>query len=95
MSLILQSPRGSHLVWVSERLPDVPTLTVELADKWYSLFLVGPNGAVERVEFPDDFADHCPNPEAVEQLAERHGWDLSLVAHELIVGRWQVQVCGQ
>lgn len=68
------SDRQIPLVY-NERPQDKPVLTVENYCKWYNLYLVMPNGEVEKLD--DDkiyhlienacdtfWSDHCINPEA-------------------------------
>lgn len=76
-----------------------PLLTVELCCKWYTLYLIHPTGAVERVSFeeledgyPRAYVDHVPQPAAVRALVERRGWYLDAIAEELIEGRWKMEV---
>lgn len=75
-----------------------PVLTVELYMKWYHLFLVMPTGKVERLderwEWPDGTAwfDHVPNPEYIQVLAQRFGYEIDHLAYELIIGRYEREV---
>lgn len=95
------SGRGVPLVWVTRPLRDRAVLTVENYTKWYSLFLIHPNGAVEEVPFPDDkwargnesaFCDHVPNPNAVQRFAADKGYGIDDQAYEMMVGRWELEV---
>jgi hypothetical protein len=78
-----------------------PILTVELYCKWYGLQLLRPDGTVEEVAFPEEgwapegesaYCDHVPNPKAVARFAEHQGYLIDLLAMELMVGRWELEV---
>jgi len=82
---------------------DEPILTVECYSRWYSLYLVTPNGEVSIVDFSElepyasgssvsAYVDHVPNPVAVEAFAESRGYHLYEVALDMIVGRWTREV---
>lgn len=96
--MLYYSPRAVQLALFSH--PKEPTLTVELFEKWYSLFLVHPNGQIEEVPFPDDpescpadvsaYRDHAPNPEVVVNFARNHDYQVDNLSLELIVGRWEL-----
>jgi hypothetical protein len=98
--LFLMSERGLPLL-LSNGLPLAPTLTVELYEKWYTLYLVKPNGDIEVVEYPDDpascpsdmspYMGHVPNSKVVANYARNHGYEVDLLAFELIVGRWEIE----
>lgn len=100
----LMSPRGKPLV-LTDDLPSVPVLTVELYTKWYGLYLVDPSGKIEELSFPEDlgsgptgimpYCDHVPNPEVVLRFAKAHGYQLDELAAELLVGRWEIEVRGR
>jgi hypothetical protein len=106
-SLTYFSERG-HLLACSgytgfNGLPDEPLLTVEIASKWYQLYLIRPDGSVHGLDFGrleqpafmlgiSAYCDHVPNPQAVRRLAEVNSWTLDDLAEELIVGRWQLEV---
>jgi len=70
---------------------------VESYIKWYTLFLVHPDGKVEPItylELPEPgYADHEPHPVAVRKLAESRGWFLCPEAEELILSRWLLSCC--
>jgi hypothetical protein len=100
----MKSPRGLELVLsgsscTQDGCPDAPTITVELAEKWYSLWLVRPSGQIEPIPFPEimemddcSFVDHAPNPDAIRAYADAQDFEVDLVAFELIVGRWETEV---
>jgi hypothetical protein len=100
------SPRGLPLVY---SIPDngypqeCPVLTVENYCKWYSLFLVHPDGRVEAVDYDrlepiaaaldaSAYVDHVPNPACLEPLCDANGWILCTESREMAVGRWQIEV---
>ena len=99
------SPRGKVLAWSGyealEKSRRVPILTVELASKWYALYVVDAEGRVEEITFGElatvngpgaPYCDHVPNPDRVRLLAEARGWYVDDLAEELVVGRWQLEV---
>lgn len=96
------SPRDNQLVLSGGELPTTPTLTVELYEKWYDLYLVAPDGTVTEVSFGDledrrycagdqtAVADHVPNPVVVAAYAQFHEYWVDNLAYELMVGRWEI-----
>ena len=85
------STRGYPLV--IDIVPQVPTLTVELYVKWYTLYLVHPDERIEEVLYPlNGFVDHVPKPAAVFDFAKENGYDIEPLAWEMIVGRWEIDV---
>ena len=99
------SPRGTMLAWSGyealEKARRVPILTVELASKWYALYVVDAEGKVEEITFGElatvegpgaPYCDHVPNPDRLRRLAEARGWYVDDLAEELVVGRWQLEV---
>jgi len=97
-----KSERGIPLVL--QDIPIKPTITVENYLKWYTLYVVFPDGSVEHLCFPrfdnkeDEiegevgFMDHVPNPKAVWKMSERLGYDIDMQSFEMIVGRWFIEV---
>lgn len=94
------TPRGHVLLLCG--MPVRPTLTVELASKWYGIVLVKPINAtmldVEELSFEvleehrgdgSYFCDHCPNPHAVRRYCEANDVELDEFAEEMIIGRWE------
>jgi hypothetical protein len=93
------STRGNPLAFTGRPGPR-PVLTVELEEKWYSLFLVKSDCTVEEIPFPDcmDYAthgspyvDHAPSPFHVAQWAKDKDIHLDDVSLELIIGRWELE----
>ncbi len=82
---------------------DRPVLTVENYCKWYYLHLVHPDGHVTEVGYDEveqhtaesegsAYVDHVPNPAGVERLCEARCWVLHEQSHEMMIGRWQLEV---
>lgn len=96
-----RSPRGEQLAWYTIPNQGVPVLTVELASKWYELFVVEVDGTVRGLDFGalsalvglegGPYIDHAPRPSYVRRLAEVNGWWLDDLAEELIEGRWVLE----
>lgn len=102
---VYNSARGLPLLLIEEPA-DVPVLTVELYQKWYTLHVVHVDGQICEVGFDelDDVAgrhdltpycDHAPNPVAVQRLAVERGWHLDPNALEMIIGRWEIEACNR
>lgn len=96
----LLSHRGHPLV-LTNGVPSRSTITVELYEKWYGLFIVHRDGSVEKIPFPDEpeychsdespYVDHVPNPKVVARYAQINDYHVDNLAIELIVGRWEIQ----
>lgn len=86
--------RGHQLVHTKHM--EIPVLTCELYPKWYSLYLIMPNGEVLEADLGglDAFAehsavgDHCWSPAALQGFADARDWWIDEVALDLIMGRW-------
>jgi hypothetical protein len=101
-TVIFLSERSLPLVYSREVPVSFPVLTVELYPKWYSLHVIQPGGAVERLEFYElhefcpphesTYVDHVPNPSAVLAYAEAKDLTLDDLALELVLGRWVIEV---
>jgi hypothetical protein len=90
---IYYSDRGFPLVFTGVlRQGSSSVLTVENYLKWYSLYLVEPDGSVRVIEFPDEFCDHVPYPASVQKLANDNGWFMCSESMEMIVGRFVLEV---
>jgi len=72
-------------------------ITCEDYAKWYSLFLLHPNGAVTPLEYflledaadpMPAYVDHVPNPAAVARYANAHKLTVHERSFEVMVGRW-------
>lgn len=96
----LVSDRDLVLVYQGTSPKTVPTLTCELWVKWYSLYLVHPDGSVSKINPPiddlEDFnwddesvvGDHCWNPKVLGRYAEAQGWEIDDLSFDVIAGRW-------
>lgn len=92
----LLSKRG-YIIINSGGHSQLPILTVELVEKWYNLILICSDGTIEEVFFPTSdkttsFVDHCPNPIVVEKYARKKGYHLDILAFEMMIGRWEMEV---
>lgn len=87
---------------ITQKTYDQPILTVENYEKWYSLFLIYPDGSVKAVKTKvinatmkkhEDAAwvDHCFHPILYKKLAEDNGWLIDPVVLEVITGRWVLE----
>ena len=109
----LQEPETRTKIYYSDRdLPLVathstsihpckPILTVENYSKWYSFYLIMPDGSVIKCPRPYDLAgeftaktresayrDHSFNPNFYNYLAHHRGYNACDQTEEMIVGRW-------
>lgn len=103
----MRSEHGHPLVLsVPQPLLIQPTITVELSNKWYKLYLVDRNpsrntdldfGLLEEVcEVAESaFCDHCPNPNVVVRFADKYGYAVDPLALELMIGRWELEYITQ
>jgi hypothetical protein len=92
------SDRSIPLVFNGEMHESHPAVvTVENYLKWYSLFLVKPDGSVEKIAYDGSiqWADHVPNPSDIETYAEKNGYDIDREAMDMIVGRWVTEIEGR
>jgi hypothetical protein len=83
-----------HKLYFSER--GLPLITVENYCKWYSMYLLHPDGTVAKVpaelENNDLFCDHVWHPSSFVKTAKEHGWLYDEKAMEMIGGRWQHEI---
>lgn len=92
-----KSPRGFLLLGPYADIQT--TLTVELTEKWYHLYLIIPGHGVKELDAwalaavayggETDWSDHVPNPHLVLRLADRAGFHVPPLAEELMFGRWE------
>lgn len=78
----------------------LPAICVELADKWYDLFLVKADGTVTDIDLLDLELDnvfprhmtvcgsHCFNPDILDTLADYYNASVNIITRDLIIGRW-------
>ncbi len=93
------SSRGIPLVYYGEPFNDAPILTVENYCKWYTLWLIMPDGTVKELEFPDDppgfndipYMDHAPNPRLIQLFAREKDYCLCDQSFEMMIGRWELE----
>lgn len=91
--------RGHPLAYWGE--PRIwPVLTVELYLKWYALYLVMPDGSVEKLEYgrykhledqkdtPILWGDHVLYPPAYDAICEALGLEPDSNSRDLVYGRW-------
>lgn len=92
------SLRGNVLVLEPRRTPcDVPLVCVEMAGKWYTLFVLHVDGHLVEHDFgvlePHRksgccYIDHTPYPPAVTAWARFMGYYVDDLSLEMMVGRW-------
>jgi hypothetical protein len=98
------SDRGIPLAYTGKS-HEHPVLTCELYPKWYSLYLVDPDGKVRRAPLDLDeleqyaegattVGDHCWNPYVVQRLADAKDWIIDDVSFDFIIGRWATLMGG-
>ena len=84
------SNRGIQLTYIGEPF-EIPLVVVELAQKWYNLFKIMPDGEVLECE-PDDmevgFRDDVYNPDELQKYCDDNDMYLDIVSYELMLGRW-------
>jgi len=107
MSVLAKRSRTLRGYLLADEPQSETIITVELYCKWYSLYLLHPDGRCVVQPFPDEkyapagesaFVDHVPNPKAVENYAKVRGLEVGGLALELITGRWYLEAkgdCGQ
>jgi len=84
------SEKNHLLTYVGEPI-DKPILTGELYQKWYSLYLLNPDGNIEK-HIPDidevSFRDESYNPEELSEYCEKHNFALDPIVEEMNYARW-------
>lgn len=99
---IYETKRGLPLLYVGQPPEDKPILALENYDKWYTPYLVLPNGAVVEVEadamslvmdtYPDAlWVDHLFSPRYLYRLANQLGAILDERSLEVAAGRWALE----
>ena len=98
---MLLSDHGHPLVYQGEPWTS-PIITVENYIKWYTLYMVMPDGEIRSLCYtglvlPEGsqeslFCDHVPNPKAVAYTAMKNNMYVDEVSFEAIVGRWLIEV---
>lgn len=99
---IILSERGLPLMLT--HVPAFPTITIENYLKWYTFYVVFPDGRAEAIcafdhgvatESPYGWSDHIPHPRLLRILAEKLGYEFDRQAEELIAGRWALEHRGE
>lgn len=99
-----KSERGHELLW-QEPL-DIPVVTLENYEKWYSIYVLHPDGTVEKVSVDDIFealdraavgrgsvwVDHYYHPELLKEVARMYNGEVHQTTLELAMGRWVINV---
>lgn len=92
--MIITNERDNPLLYNGDVLPNIPTIVVELTTKWYSLYLLHPNGSVESFE-PDPgevgYKDNTYNPMDLVMYAQKHNYVIDELSFEMIIGRWEIE----
>lgn len=96
------SKRNIPLLYIGKPV-SVPVLTLENYTKWYSIYLVMPDGTVDTInsdvileivsqyqsrEYPCLWVDHLYHPLLLQKLAEKLNAELDERAQEVAAGRW-------
>ncbi len=85
---------------------DVPVVALECYCKWYSIYVVRPDGTVvcAHDEYSDElyevydavkgvpYVDHVFNPDVLHVFAKRIGGHICSESLELCIGRWEREV---
>lgn len=78
-----------------------PTLTAEAYCKWYTLYLLNPDGSVARVanDLIDEYMpagcwhiDHCYHGKVFDVLCEQMDWYKDELAQEVAMGRFAIEI---
>lgn len=95
---VLCSERDHPLMY--QRVLDVPVITVENYEKWYSIYLIQPTGEIEEVpvkvieEVMGDncwWIDHRWHPKLLLALAKHYGGEVPDTTIEVVAGRWVLE----
>jgi hypothetical protein len=81
----------------------VPILTLENYTKWYEIYVITPDGHVEKVdsdvvlavlgEYNDaQISDHVFHPRLLYRVAQELGGEVEERAVEVAAGRWSIEV---
>lgn len=82
------SPRGHQLVFIGKPA-EVPIVTIENYHKWYSIYLIMPDGSVQPFDLgiEVEFIDHTPFPGTLYDFAKKLGYYMDEQSYEMMVGR--------
>jgi len=86
------SERGIPLVYWGQP-PNKPTITVENYMKWYTLYVIKPNGEVTQLnthdyDFDGGWGDHIPHPQLVLDVAKKLDMEVDDNALDMVAGRY-------
>lgn len=95
------TPRGHALLW--SHPGDVPIVTLEAYDKWYDMWVLFPDGHIEKVptgvlnELMDDVEgnlrfDHAFHPKLLLKVAKHYKGEADQLSLEVAAGRWAMEV---
>lgn len=95
------SPRGHQLLYVGDPV-SVPVITLENYTKWYEIYVISPEGRVEKVdsdlvlavlgEYHDaQICDHVFHPRLLYRIAQELGGEVEERAAEVAAGRWMLE----
>jgi hypothetical protein len=95
------SDRGIPLVWTGPLL-QCPVITVENYCKWYSPYVIMPDGVIRKItseeicQATDDYSnawhiDHCFHPKLLLKLAEMLNGEACEQSIEMAAGRWVME----
>lgn len=79
---------GEPLIYTG-MLSDSPIVSVTLSSKWYTLYLITPNGEVLEVDDSDiDYCDNNYKPSSLIEWCEEQEVILPDIVLNVITGRW-------
>lgn len=98
-AIVYRSPgRGKPLICQTPNT--IPVLTMENCEKWYSLYLLHPDGAITEVdrdlvldcvERGEMWVDHIYHPNLLKRVAKRLDGCVDVVSLEVAAGRWVME----
>ena len=96
---IYLSERNIPLIFIRKAEDNIttPVLTAELSSKWYTLYLIHPNGSVEAIDpnIEDDdvrYIDNLWHPEDLVKFCEKRGYGIDELFYEMLLGRWMNEI---
>ena len=96
-NIIRFSERGIPLIYMYGADKELPILTAELYCKWYTLYLINPDGSIEKYDpyNVDDnirVADNLWHPDDIREFVENNNLLMDELFYEILVGRWVTEV---
>jgi hypothetical protein len=90
---VYYSERNMPLVFNGDASKFSGIITIENYLKWYNLYIVRPDGSVEKLQSDNTIAwlGHVPCPSDIVEFADRHGLDIDHQSMEMIVGRYYIE----